>query len=419
MIIIKKLSVILGVLILTHGFAQTTSKNLVYDTLLSVNPEIKAADLLVEAKENSIRTAGVLPDPAFELTTSLMPVETRNGPIENQIMLGQKFPLWGKLNRQEKIAVLQRDLAIENGIQVRLNIINQFEQGLAKYIRITHSLDILENYSRELESFRNIALTQYSTGQGITQHPILKLQIEQTRIHTKANALQSELETVLQSLWRLFDGQLDSATLKSLEWTSLPERSPEQWLSLALESNPTLQSSRIQMDIAKLKRELSQKQNLPDLTTGITYTVVGPTTLPGAVSAGKDALGIKVGLNLPIWFTRNKARVEAARQTELSIQEKNRDVENRVSESVQAILADLDKIDETIALYENRLIPEAEQMISSAYAAYKTGKISFLDLLDSERMVVNLRLDYDQVLLKQRIGEANLRKAAGLLEIEE
>ncbi|MFQ6614970.1 MAG: TolC family protein, partial [Fidelibacterota bacterium] len=182
---------------------------------------------------------------------------------------------------------------------------------------------------------------------------------------------------------------------------------------------PALNSIRIQETIATLKRELNEKQNLPDLTTGITYSIVGPTTLNGAVSQGQDALGVKVGFNLPIWFKRNKARVEAARQTERAVQVKAMDVENKITESVESILADLDQIDATVDLYSNRLIPEADQMLSSAYAAYKTGKISFLDLLDSERMVVNLRLDYEQVVAQQRIGESNLRKAVGLLEIEE
>jgi len=414
-----KFAIILTGLVLSGVVAQTPEWDSTLKLLISVNPEVKAADLQVAAKEEAIQVAGVLPDPKLEFTTALAPVETRDGPIENQLMLGQMFPLWGKLDRQEKIAVLQRDLAIQEGIRTRLAVINRFEKSYAKYIRIIRSLDILNQYSKELESFRTIALTQYATGQGLTQHPILKLQIEQTRIETKTNALNGNREALLQSFIRLFNGQLDTSGLQSLVWTTLSEENNDAWVSKAFVLNPSLNAIKIQESIATLKRELNEKQNLPDLTTGITYTVVGPTSLPGAVSSGKDPLGIKLGLNMPIWFKRNKARVESARQVERSIQIKTTDVENRVTESVESILADLDQIGATVDLYENRLIPEAEQMLSSAYAAYKTGKISFLDLLDSERMVVNLRLDYEQVVANQRIGEANLRKAVGLLEVEE
>lgn len=48
----------------------------------------------------------------------------------------------------------------------------------------------------------------------------------------------------------------------------------------------------------------------------------------------------------------------------------------------------------SLDLYRDRLIPEAEQTLNSAMAAYKTGSISFLDLLDSERMIVQFKLNY-------------------------
>lgn len=420
MILKRSLLIILrGSLGITFAVAQSHSWDTLQDRLLTENPEVKAAELQLNAAEESIRTAGVLPDPRFELTTSVSPLETRNGPVENQLMLGQKFPLWGKLNRQEKIAVLRRDRARENSRRVRLNILQQFEVAVAKYIRINESIRILDRYAKELESFQKIALTQYSTGQGFTQHPILKLQIEQTRVQTKKNLLQGELDAVRETLNRLFAGEIDSTKLSRLTWQAVETMAPDEWLSRALTYNPALRSSVIQTNIALLKRELSQKQNLPDLTAGVTWSRVGSTDLSGGVSAGKDALGVKVGLNLPLWFGRNKARVAAARQMEQSATEQSADVRHRVTEEIRSIIADLRETRETVDLFENRLIPEAEQMLSSAFAGYKTGKISFLDLLDSERMVVNLRLDYEQVLAKQRLEEANLRKAAGQLKDED
>ncbi len=399
-------------------YAQTDSQKTILKKLLSVNPEVQASDLKVKASNETIKTAGVLPDPKLELATSISPVETRNGPIENQLMLGQMFPLWGKLSRQQKLAVISRDMIIQNNRQTRLSVIQQFEIALANYNRITHSLKILDRYAKELESFQKIALTQYSTGQGLTQHPILKLQIEQTRVHTKTNDLNSQLESVWQSINRLFAGNLDSAEMASIEWQNLTDLTLTNWLDQANAGNPALASAKLRTEMTTVSRELSQKQNLPDLTAGLTYSVIGPTDLPGSVSPGKDAIGVKFGLNLPVWFKRNKARVEAAKKSEQSAAVHYQDTQNRVDESIRSIVADLRETRETVALYENRLIPEAEQMQASAFAGYKTGKISFLDLLDSERMVVTLRLDYEKTLAKEKIGEANLRKAAGQLEGE-
>ena len=387
-------------------------------TLLQVNPEVKAAILRVKAQKEANKISGVLPDPKFELTTAFAPVETRNGPIENQFMLGQKFPLWGKLSRQEKIAVKNHNLAELILLKTELKVVNEFETNLAKLHRIQNSLIILDNYIKELESFRKIALSQYSTGKGLTQHPILKLQIEQTLIRSKTNDLQAELETVNQSLNRLFDGVMDSTFIMNSRVRNLLEGLSNYW-SLGINSNPEFLASMVNEEIATLKRELNEKLNYPDLTTGITYTVVGPTELGGAVSSGKDALGVKIGINLPLWFKRNRARVESARQMELSVREKTLDIKNRLEAKVESLSKDLDEINETISLYQNRLIPEVEQMLSSAYAAYETGRISFLDLLDSERMAVNLQLEFERVKSKQLIVEANLNQTIGILEPKE
>lgn len=410
---------LLGFVTLSLGFSQAQEDLSPIRALLQVNPEVKAARLRVKAQEEAVKTAGVLPDPKFEFTTAFAPVETRNGPIEDQLMLGQKFPLWGKLSRQEKIAIKKQQLAELNLLKTELKVVNEFETDLAKWHRIRNSLTILDKYLNELNSFRKIALSQYSTGKGLTQHPILKLQIEQTLIQTKTNNLQGDWETVNQSLNRLFDGQMDSIFIKNSRIRNLPEEPPDGWMLVAVKTNPGLLVSIVSEDIATLKRELNEKMNYPDLTTGVTYTVVGPTELNGAVSSGKDALGVKLGINIPLWFKRNRARVESARQMESSTKEKTQDIKNRLDARIESISKDLDEINETITLYEDRLIPEVEQMLSSAYAAYETGRISFLDLLDSERMSVNLQLEYERVKSKQLIVEANLNQTIGILESQE
>jgi outer membrane protein TolC len=43
-------------------------------------------------------------------------------------------------------------------------------------------------------------------------------------------------------------------------------------------------------------------------------------------------------------------------------------------------------------LFENALIPQAEESLRSTEAAYETGQLGVLDLLDSERVLLNVRL---------------------------
>ncbi len=401
---------------LLSGFAigETNLKDILLDSLVATNRSIQAARANYESAQAEIGASGVLPDPKLEITTSLSPIQTRNGPIENQIMLGQKFPLWGKLKRTRSIAELKRDIAFQKYQATVVVTAFQMQKAWADYLKLAHSLEILDQYTAELESFRKVALTHYSTGQGNTQHPILKLQIEQALMMSKSNDMQSQLDATIHSLQALFDGHFN-ADIFTRAWKARnPAEPATYWLELADNINPTLRIKRSRERIAVLMKELSQRKSYPDLTAGMTYSVIGPTNLGGAVEPGKDALGVKVGLNLPIWFKRNKARVQAAAISETASRENTAATWNQIQAAIQSQVQDLTEINQTYQLYEHRLIPESKQMLASAYSAYQTGKISFLDLLDSERMTINVRLGFENVKARRTLAAAKLYNAVGL-----
>ncbi|MCF7802549.1 MAG: TolC family protein [Candidatus Marinimicrobia bacterium] len=396
------------------AFGQSSPNQNLLDSLIFYNQGIQAARSTYQSSQAAINASGVLPDPSLEITTSLAPIQTRNGPIDNQIMLGQKFPLWGKLKRTRSIAELKANIAWEKYQSAVVSTSFQMTKIWTDYLKLTRSLEILQQYSDELDSFRKVALTHYSTGQGNTQHPILKLQIEQSLIQSKTNNLQSELDATIHQLQALFDGHFSPEQFKQ-HWSTFESTKTEtEWLALADQVNPMLSVKRSQERIAVLMKELNQKMNHPDLMAGMTYSLVGSTDLGGAVESGKDALGFKIGLNLPIWFKRNKARVQAAEITETATQQSTAEAWNQIQALVQSQIQDLEEINQTYDLYQNRLLPESRQMLTSAYSAYETGKISFLDLLDSERMTINVRLEFENVKARRTIATAKLLSAVGL-----
>ncbi len=381
--------------------------------LMKVNRKIVASKRSYEAALERVDTKGVLPDPMVENAVFLQPVETKNGPMKNQLMLGQRFPLWGKLSRQKKIAVLQAKNASLKYENEKIATVFRLNKLRANYEKISRSLEILVQYKSELESFRDVALTQYSTGAGVTQHPILKLQIEMGMVESRINILQSKLKSVESDLQTLFDGQFSPALFKG-PWKLEENHDQQRWLELAQELNPQLHLLKNQVTINTLQQELAVRSNFPDLVAGVTYTSIGSGGKGS--TAGKDALGVKAGINIPLWFKRNKARVESATLEKKAREEVLADVWNQITGDVVAIEKDIQELEATHQLYEKSLIKQSEQMIASAYSAYETGKISFLDLLDSERMDVKIRLEYENVKADLYIAKARMYKTIGKIQ---
>ena len=386
--------------------------------LFDNNRDLRAAEKAYQAAKEKVKTFGVLPDPMVESSLFLEPIQTRNGPMEGQLMLGQKFPLWGKLRRERKVAQERAEIAALNLEQKKVVAVFQMRMDWENYLKLKNSLDILDGYRSELESFRTIALTQYSTGTGITQHPILKLQIEISLIESQINTLQSSLESVVNSLQSLFDGAFTLELFKGQRTNILPSNTAEHWLNLAREVHPLYLKAQRDLQIAVLQKELAVRRNYPDLIAGLTYTAIGEE---GAMeqSVGDDAWGFKIGLNLPLWFGRNKARVRSSKLMIVSREESLEETWNQIEDKVRSTKKDLEEIDETSVLYKEQLVQESEQMLASAFSAYETGRISFLDLLDSERMVVRVRLEFETVEARRRIASARLLRDTGLIYLGE
>ncbi len=388
------------------------------EALFEYNRDIRAAELALEAAAEKVRTAGVLPDPKVEAVSFVEPVQTANGPMESQLMLGQKFPLWGKLRRQRQVSRERVEIARMNLEHKKVMAAFQLRRNWENYLKVTSSLQILDDYRRELESFRSVALTQYSTGTGLTQHPILKLHIEISLVESQINTLQSTLEAVENSLQSLFDGHFSPDLFGGQRTTMPPIGTGESWLSLARQAHPLYRKAQHDLRIAVLERELAMRKNYPDLMAGLTYTAIGVEGAMGT-SAGTDALGFKVGLNLPLWWGRNKARVKAAHLMAGSREETLEAVWNRIDAQVRSTWKDWAESEETFVLYDQQLLQESAQMLASAFSAYETGKISFLDVLDSERMVVRVRLEYEAVEARRHIAGAKLLRDSGLFRWEE
>ena len=261
---------------------------------------------------------------------------------------------------------------------VEINTVYALNMNRARYRRIQNSLVILRQYQTDLQSSRTVALTQYSTGMGATQHPVLKLQIEMSMIESRINSLESQLETVVSELQALFDGRFSDRLLGDELMGNFSRLSKESWLETARLNNPGYLLAGNRREVATIRSELARRQNYPDLVAGINYTAIGEEGVTeSATAAGSDALGVKVGLNIPLWFGRNKARSQSAKIAVKVTEEEMAQTWNEVKGNLTAIIRESEEIQKTYHLFEETLLKESEQMISSAMPAYRNGENKF------------------------------------------
>jgi outer membrane protein TolC len=86
----------------------------------------------------------------------------------------------------------------------------------------------------------------------------------------------------------------------------------------------------------------------------------------------------------------------------------------RTLSEVEAARARARAARERLERFENAILPQAEAAFASSEASYRTGRVDFLDYLDSERMLLEMRRDYAMVKADFGLQLAALERAVGL-----
>ncbi|MFW5874092.1 MAG: TolC family protein [Verrucomicrobiota bacterium] len=365
---------------------------------LAENPGLKAFEQRYEAAMSRIPQASALPDPTLQITHFVESVQTRTGPQENVLMLSQKIPWFGKLANREASASTEAEAlwhAYRNQqlMLARSVALAYFEYGYTgEAIRLTReNLDLL----RELEP-----IVEEKIRAGSSTNPLLRLKVEVAKVDDR-----------LRSLARQRVAQ--SARLSEL--LALPDESPLPWpevdtpepaspdgtaLAAALRAgNPELRMLERKIASAEARRELARLERYPDVTLGVNYIQVGePKVMPATPDAGQDPWGVTVAINLPIRFAKYDAAKAEALAHKRSAESEYHSRRNALLAELTSSLATLEDANRRLDLYGDELLGLARQAVENSSAAYQSGQTGILEVIDSERSLLDLQLLYERAI---------------------
>ncbi len=168
-------------------------------------------------------------------------------------------------------------------------------------------------------------------------------------------------------------------------------------LAAGVENNPELRSLAFAVTARQDALELARLQYLPDFNPFVGFT-------------GSVQQTIGVGVSLPTRLPQIRAGIEEARAMLRGAQAVLRQTRLDRRSSFVAGLHVLRFSERQAAFFDREVLPAAEQVLGSARQAYATGKASFLELIDAQRVLLDVRLG---------IAEARIERERRLAEIEE
>ena len=388
------------------------SLDMLVEEALQNNPEIKSAERRWLGSEQRPTQVSTLPDPMFSYSRFIESVETRVGPQENVFTLSQRIPFPGKLGLKGKMAK-QNALAEEQRYQATIrDVVFKVKQAYYDLYWVDRSIGILNQYLALLQDFTRVAEQKYATGQGI-QANVLKSQVEISSTMERRLGFDKIRRGLAARINALLDRPQNSelSTVSTID-TTRANLDEAALVNLALSQREELQAVQAMIGKSEFMKSLAKRNYLPDFNLRANYIDVskGVST---AADAGKNAWSVMVGLNLPIWLGKRNAAVREADEMISSNKLTYENLENQVKAEIKDFYYQVQITGRTLDLYEQGLIAQAESSLESAMASYRTGRLDFLNLLDAERMLLNLSLSYAKEQSSYQKQLAALERAVG------
>ena len=358
----------------------------------SANPQLQAFDQRYRAAMQRIPQVSALPDPVFQVTNFVESVQTRTGPQENIFMLSQKIPWFGKLGRQEDAASAEAEALWYVYQSQHLSLARRVSQAFFEYGYIKEAIRLTEENRDLLQSLEPIVQTKVEGGADL--NPLLRLKVEIGKVDDQLQSLKQRRIAQSAGIAKLL-ALPDSEVLPWPHWEP-PDVVSLDGLSLAKAieaSNPDLEMLRRKVSSAMARREIAKLESYPDFSLGVNYIQIGE---PGtAVSdAGKDAWGVTVAVNIPIWFEKYHSARSEAFATQRALENELTNRFNELRADLSASMALLDDANRRLQLYGDELLSLAKQAVENSRTSYESGRTGILEVIDSERSLLDLQLLY-------------------------
>ena len=359
--------------------------------VLERNPEIAALRAKIAATGEREIAARKLPDPRVEATAFLLPPETRVGPQRFAARVTQQLPGGGKLKKSAGLEQAERRALSAEIETLRLDLVTRARRLAVELAYLDEARRVITDDHATLSHFEELARARYASGAGL-QMDAVKLQAEMTRLEARRTEIDERSASVTADLNHLRDRpaakvpiiEVDPTPPGDLDWHALGE--------VALANRPELAAADARIAQASVRTELAAEAKAPDFSVGLTYAYVEPRTDVDVPDNGQDVLGLSGGITIPLWKKGTNAQVEAATQSRLAREADRRTAVTAVERELEDLRGRLPEIARRLRLLSTVLPAQAEQAFTSAEAAYAAGRVEALSLLDTERILLDVRL---------------------------
>lgn len=408
--------------------------SLLIEETIKNNPTIRAAHDRWMAEKEVISQARSLPDPKFvgtyftlennkDKTSSLEGVQNARSLSalqsalinqEESVLQGleflggsQEIPFPGKLYKRWKIAKINANRADAEYLALTITIISKLKRKYYDLYRVNRAISILDKNQKLLETMERRAEERYGIHKAPEQD-IFRAQTELSRFEMRLISLHQEQQSLITDINSIVNRKLDInvSTPDSLPITPFNHK-PEELDTLIKERSPHLDVRRKTVAKAKENIALSQMDYFSDFELEAEHIK----------DKGLNAVGYQVILkaSLPLYFfdKQNKAVRESVARYHADLEEFQNSYQNLGYRVKNAFLI-IHRTNKLMGLLKDSLIPQGKETLTASLAAYRTGGVDFLTMLNNLLTLQENEIELESEIINHEKQITEIEEALGI-----
>lgn len=388
--------------------------------VVQTNKQVESARLMQLSAEESARATGRWSDPMLMLGIENTPksFDLDMDPMTMRVIgLSQEIPYSGSRSLQQKAA----KSAVSESAQDRRTV----ERNLAYAARLVYIdlyskrqvLSLLEQQQALLQQSADATLARLEANQA-TQDQVLSARSDIWRLEASIISLTQEIDA-LRFRFNSLRGALPDDSIPYLtEPTQLAGAvSLANWLLSARENYPPLAKLNSSAERYRFEERAANRMRWPMLNLSAEYGIRTGREVDLHGDPGEereDMISLGLSISLPIFSRGSQAAMARSMKAMAASQTAEADQMWRDTEStLRSLHQRLARIDESIVLYRDKIIPNAEDANKVALSSYEANRLNLSDLLQTQIALIS-----DRTTLITLEAERSRTEAEALLYIE-
>ena len=380
------------------------------ETALQSNQWLAAKENEISIRAAGIKQAGLLPNPELSYELENFGGENEFSGLRSQeqtLSLGQTIELGGKRGKRIRLAKQELGAAGLEYDSAAQELVSGVK-GAFYSLLAAQRLDSLAHEKVRLahEVYRTI-------GKRVEAGKVSPVELSRAEIVLSMADIESgRAAAALTSARQNLAAACGSAEL--LPWLAVGDfetvEPPDKLDDLLsrLESSPAILIARQKEAANRAVEKLARAQRIPDLE------------LRGGVRDAREAdsrgFVAEIGFPLPL-FDRNQGKIKAAEQSAAQAGHELNHTRAELTAELTTTYEELAAAHREAQALRERVVKSAESVFRSVRIGYTEGKFGYLELLDSQRSLFEVRGNYIETLTRCHLARAELNRILGENEI--